>query len=160
AHKVSGMDSVPRLPIDAGHEVFKTINGVRLAGDLEIAAASGGRGAELDIAAQSITVLSERPKRGVALRAAELSQLGGESLLLGGVRTDASGNETINVVATSIDIKNNAQAPLEAPEVILVAHGGLGGNDLPITLEAGSVIRAVGTPSDQPDSITIGSKSL
>src|SRR5262249_29216292 len=32
--------------------------------------------------------------------------------------------------------------------------------DVPITLESGSVIRAVGTPEDQPDNIKIGSKAL
>ena len=50
-----------------------------------------------------------------------LDNLGAGSLLIGGVRSvDSNGETNIALVANSVELSNDANSPLEAPEVILV----------------------------------------
>ena len=154
---VGETNAPPRLPIDAGHAAFSAVTALSLEGLIKAAAAPGGRGGQFDIAARDIEVL---PPDGVPthagllpLDATQLSNLGVESLLIGGVRTQgADGSDTINVVANAVRIHNNADAPLEAPEIILVTKPGSGADDpnaaFDVRLDADSVVRAVGEVAD------------
>ena len=152
----------PPLPVDAGHAVFSAISGLNLDGILQAAAASGGRGAQFDIAAQDLQILSpsETARAGyVGVDATQLSNLHAESLLLGGIR-DGDG-QTIDVVANSVEVGNDASSPLEAPEIILVTKAGGGQTDpnagRALRFDGGSVVRAVGDVADKrPKTVTIG----
>ena len=123
-----------------------------------------GRGAKFDIAARDIEVLSPgsaaRNDQILPLDVTQLSGLGAESLLIGGVRSMGSEGEIISVVANAVEIHNDATMPLQAPEIILVAKAGAADGDinagLNVRLDAGSVVRAVGTVSDPtPRTLTI-----
>ena len=146
-------DLPPRLPVDAGHVVFNA-TGIDLDGMFKLAPAEGGRGAQVDLAAEFMRVVSG-PGSNNALSAKKLSNLGAESLLLGGVRNERTGK--ITVLASSVEIENDETAPLQAPEIILVADGAPGHA---ITLHAGSVVSAVGTlPDATPQTVTIGDET-
>jgi filamentous hemagglutinin family protein len=143
----------PRLPNDAGHIAFSALSNLNLAGILLDTPVFDGRGSLVDIAARDLQVLSPggTPVSGyVGLDAAQLTALGANSLLLGGIRSDASDGEVISLVAHTVELSNDASAPLEAPEVILVTgvHQASDGPDpgpqRGIRLDTGSVIRAKG----------------
>ena len=123
---VSSTDGLPpRLPVDAGHAVFNAVSALNLAGQILAAPGASGLGSQVDIAAQDIQVIApgDAPLIGfVGLNATQLSNLGIESLLLGGVRSGDDNDETINVVANAVEISNNASAPLAAPEIIMAAN--------------------------------------
>jgi hypothetical protein len=158
-----------RLAQDAGHAVFSAVAALDLAGSVRFAPDTNGRGGLLDIVAQDIQILAPgRSARSgyVGLAANQLSGLGVESLLLGGMRSDDGG--TIAVVSNSVELSNNAASPLQGPEIILVAGTGGGNNDpngnidpnanRRLTLDPGSVVRSIGQMADpSARSITIGS---
>ena len=158
----------PLLAVDAGHAVFSAVNAITLEGLISSAPGTGGRGSEFDIAAQDIDVVS--PGNGaqsgyIALDADQLSSLGVDSLLLGGVRSTNASGETISVVANSIRVSNDSDSALEGPEIILVTKVGSGTSDpnakLGLVLNTGSVVRAKGdVVSKTQKTVTIGDDTL
>jgi filamentous hemagglutinin family protein len=147
-----GPNGVPlQLPVDAGHLVFNATNGLDLAGQVVAAAEAGGRGAEVDIASQDIEIVAPGTASSagyLAVDATQLSDFGADSLLLGGVRGTGANNDVITVVSDSVVVDNNAQAPLQGPQIILatkevsafVDHNVVRG----LEVDSGSVIAAAG----------------
>src|SRR5262249_25612235 len=95
------------------------------------------------------------------LSATGLDQLGAGSLLIGGTRTQSASATSIDVLANSVVVSNDASNPLTGPEIILVTKTDTSGTDPNATnglqVDAGSVIVAKGAVparADQP--ITIG----
>jgi filamentous hemagglutinin family protein len=113
-----------RLPIDAGHLVIDATGTAALLATLTVTPATGGRGSEVDIAGTDIEVLGSDAAAAsgyVGISADQLTALGADSILIGGVRTDGgSDDETITPTAESVEISTDAAAPLIAPEIILV----------------------------------------
>src|SRR5689334_8022482 len=115
--------TVPLLPNDAGHAVFTALNAINLAGRFQFAPDANGRGGQFDIVAQDIQVLAPGAKAltgYVGLDATQLSNLGVDSLLLGGTRSNDG--KTITAVSSSVELSNDANSPLQGPEVILVTQ--------------------------------------
>ncbi len=130
-----------RLPQDAGRLVFAASDTLSVEGLLKSAPADGGRGAEVDITANQIAIVGPNAvgidPGFVTLDAVSLTNLNATSLLIGGTRrTGAQGTE-IDVTADKVVVANDAQNPLHAPEVMLVA------NDR-VTLNDGAVVEGKG----------------
>ena len=150
--------SAARLPEDAGHIVVSGQSAITLDATVSAAPATGGRGAEFDIAGTNLQILSPggtATTGSVGLDVTQLSGLAVDSLLIGGVRTDGAGGETVSVTADSVRVSTDAAASLDAPEIILVANakGAVSGG---VTVDDGSVIRAKGTLSaTDPTTLTV-----
>ncbi|OYW16586.1 MAG: hypothetical protein B7Z39_01005 [Novosphingobium sp. 12-64-8] len=137
----------PRSPIDAARFVISPAESFTVDGLFDVAPATGGRGAQFDIAASVISIraaLPETPTEGVlTLTSDTLAKLNANSLLVGGTRNDnADGTTTINVLGKTINVDGSASLAL--PELILAA-GGSGSN---INVSAKASITATGTLSD------------
>ncbi len=164
----SGSGLPPLLALDAGHAVFSAVNAINLEGLISSAPGKGGRGSEFDIAAQDIEVVSsgDQAQSGyIALDADQLSNLGVDSLLLGGVRSTNADGERISVIANSIQVSNDEDSALEGPEIIFVTKIASGATDpnakLGLVLNAGSVVRAKGNVVSQTQKrVTIGDDTL
>jgi filamentous hemagglutinin family protein len=145
-------DVTPPLPMDAGQLVLAAKQGLTLGATLDTAAAPGGAPAEVDIASQAIQIIGsgETALPGyLQLSAAQLDALDAGSLLIGGTRTQTTSGITIDPIATSVVVSNDAAHPLTGPEVILVSANSL-------QVDAGSAIAAQGAypaAKDQPISI-------
>ena len=111
----------------------------------DLAAATGGQGAAVDVSALKLAVVSGTPAGidpdAVVLDAADLNALGADSLLLGGTRSRSSDTITITVGATSLTLANDAGNALTSSEVMLAASDTL-------TLKAGSAVNAQGAAGD------------
>jgi filamentous hemagglutinin family protein len=154
----------PQLPMDAGHLVIAATTGLSLGATLNAAPADGGAPAEVDIASQDIQVVGsgETALSGyLAISSDQLDALGAGSLLLGGTRTQTDSGITINAIANSLVISNDASDPLTGPEVMLVTKTDSTGTDPNaangLRIDSGSVIAASGSyPAAKDVPITIG----
>lgn len=113
-----------RLPQDAGTVAITATESLTLEGTLRADAAEGGRGAALDIASSAIQVVADADTAvdtgdALILDAADLSALGAESILLGGVRSEDEEGVSITTTASTVTIEEGAA--LTAPEVMLAA---------------------------------------
>src|SRR5262249_6472746 len=126
-----------------------------LGATLETAAAPGGRGAEVDIGATSLDILSSldnAPADGaIHVTADGLTSLNAANLLIGGARTGHNdGTTNLVITAQSITVANDAAHPLEAPEIILaVDDGPTSPVASQLTLADGATIIASGAVADQ-----------
>ncbi|MEW6435567.1 MAG: filamentous hemagglutinin family protein [Pseudomonadota bacterium] len=148
--------TIPRLPMDAGALALTAATSLSLGATLDTAAGSGGRGATVDIASQAIQIVGngEAPLSGyLQISADSLDALDAESLLIGGTRTTTASGITIDPIATSVVVSNDANDPLSGPEIILVTAAG---SATGLKVESGSVIEAVGSITGAPEPITIG----
>jgi filamentous hemagglutinin family protein len=152
-------DVTPPLPMDAGQLVLAATQGLTLGATLKTAAAPGGAPAEVDIASQAIQIVGSGAGAQAALpgylqiSADQLDALDAGSLLIGGTRTQTSTGTTINPIATSVVLSNDAANPLTGPEVILVSANS-------VQVDAGSVIAAQGAyPAAKDQSITISANA-
>ncbi len=111
-----------RLPFDAGTLAILTDTSLTLDGTFLAAAATGGRGAALDIAGDTITIVADAASGGAGLviEAGNLSAFGAESILIGGTRSEGVDGVAIDTRASLVSIE--AGAELSAPELILVAE--------------------------------------
>jgi filamentous hemagglutinin family protein len=117
---------VPYLPMDAGRLAINAQQSLTLtAGGLagaQTAAAAGGRGSELDLAANQLAMIGHGQTAQPGYVGIDVTQLGNfESMLVGGLRTDqVDGSVVITPVASQVlvDTKGDTFA---APEIILVA---------------------------------------
>jgi filamentous hemagglutinin family protein len=144
--------SAARLPQDAGHIVIAGLTAITLDATVQAAPAAGGRGAEFDIAGSNLQILSPGGTAAagyIGLDTTQLSNLAVDSLLIGGVRADGVGGETIAVTADSVRVSNDGSSPLSVPELILVANAPAKGAaphaPSGVIVDSGSVIVASGT---------------
>ncbi len=137
--------AAPRLPIDAGRLVLNPAIALDLSGTFETTPAGGGRGAEADIAASSIQIVSALgpvTPGVVQLDANQLTGLNADSLLIGGVRTDnADGSTSLNVTTKQITVSNDAAHPLSGPDIVLAVDG----SSSAIIVKDGASITSAGT---------------
>ncbi|GGF32203.1 hypothetical protein GCM10011611_42980 [Aliidongia dinghuensis] len=143
---------VPPLPIDAGRLVLAATNSLVLQTTLQAAAAAGGAAAEVDIAAQDIQIVgSGEPALAgyLQLSADGLDALGAGSLLIGGTRTPTTTGVTMNALADSVVVSNDATNPLTGPEIILVTKTDPTGTDPNaangLRIDGGSIVTASGS---------------
>ncbi|RRJ94968.1 filamentous hemagglutinin N-terminal domain-containing protein [Opitutaceae bacterium TAV4] len=155
---------VQALPVDAGQLILSALRTLNLEGMAKTAAGEGGRGALIDITADSIAVIASGADPlddySVNLDGAALSRFGAGSLLLGGTRTITADGIVINAVAERVLVANDEASALTAPEVLLVARTVIAGEALDgtgvIELAGGSVIRAEGAVTGQVLPLRIG----
>nr|WP_258187439.1 filamentous haemagglutinin family protein [Trinickia symbiotica] len=153
----------PPLPIDGGQLVLAATKALALGAALNTAADVGGAPAEVDIASQDIEITGNG---GAALPgylqigADALNSLNAGSLLIGGTRTATTGGVTINPIANSVVVANDAGNALSGPEVLLVTKTDTSGTDPNavngLQIDAGSTITANGNypaAKDQPIAI-------
>jgi filamentous hemagglutinin family protein len=157
-------DVTPQLPVDGGQLVLAATSALKLGAKLNTAAGDGGAPAEVDIASQDIQIVGngETALQGyLQISAADLDALGAGSLLIGGTRTLTTSGITIDAIANSVVVSNDATSPLTGPEILLVTKTDPSGADTNaqngLRIDAGSVIEAQGTyPAAKDVPITIG----
>ncbi|MDH4479337.1 MAG: filamentous hemagglutinin family protein [Rhodoferax sp.] len=122
----------PELPRDAGQLSFKVTDKLDLAGlsSLQGSTVTGnsGHAGLVDISAPRITVTADTTTQvdgAVRLLSNQLTDLGADSLLLGGRRTLADDGMHLQVDATSVRIDNDRDHPLQGLELLLVASDAL-----------------------------------
>ncbi|MFM9913812.1 MAG: filamentous hemagglutinin family protein [Methylophilaceae bacterium] len=151
------------LPASAGQFSIKTQTDLLLAGDLVSTAATGGKGAQVDISAPKIAVTSSNTTPievgAVRLDVAKLNALKADSLLIGATRTtvtDSTTNATtttLDVGANSVTLTNDAANPLQGSEVMLASTDKL-------NIAANSAITADGTKGDAGSYSIVGDGAL
>jgi filamentous hemagglutinin len=96
---------------------------LRLQGQFLTAAASGGRGAAVDLSADRIEVvgagLAPATSGATVIAAQDLNALGAASILIGGERRTEGDKDVITVGAREVTLTNNEASALRASEVIL-----------------------------------------
>ncbi|HVJ51878.1 MAG TPA: filamentous hemagglutinin family protein [Aliidongia sp.] len=161
--------AVPQLPRDAGQLSIAATKSLTLLGSNAFAPAAGGRGGEVDISAQDILVLAPDQRAPAAdegflvLDSDQISALGVQSVLIGGRRSDISTGIGLTAIATNVEIDTDAAHPLTGPELLLAALAPPSADPSAkgITVDAGSVIAAIGTVSPGTDAnITIGTPAV
>ncbi len=148
-------------PLDAGLLSIATsgtgADSLQLNGAFVTTAASGGRGAAVDISADRLAIVSGATTgldpTATVLQVDTLNAMGASSLLLGGTRSVVGDTTTLQVGATNTTLANGAGHALQAPEVILAATD-------TVTLKSGSTIVADGTGSDGGTITTAGMGAL
>ncbi|RFO95777.1 filamentous hemagglutinin [Rhodoferax lacus] len=148
-------------PMDAGQLVIATTgtgaSSLQLNGSFVTAAASGGRGAAVDISADRLAIVSGATTgidpTATVLQVDTLNAMGASSLLLGGTRTVVGDTITLQVGASNTTLANGAGNALQAPEVILAATD-------TVTLKSGSKIVAEGAGTDGGTLTTDGMGAL
>ncbi len=148
----------PPLPIDAG-QLLVTANGsaaaLALNGTIVAQPAVGGQGAQVDLNVMGggfDIVNKSAPANGlVQLDANALNNLGVDSLLIGGVRSQTTSGTTIAVGASVVQV-DNAGSVLSAPEIILAATNA-------VNVTAGSSIKGSGTFTGQVNDVAIGASA-
>ncbi len=119
--------TVPRLPMDAGHLILQASQTLVVQGGVNAGTRGGGRSGLVDISTPQDIVITGSgtpvPARSLALDSHLLSSFGAESLLIGGVRrTDPLTNQTSVSVRTNSITVNNAGSSLMAPDIILASN--------------------------------------
>ncbi|NIE85185.1 MULTISPECIES: filamentous haemagglutinin family protein [unclassified Burkholderia] len=153
----------PPAPVDGGQLVLAATQSLALGATLNAAAGPGGAPAEVDIASQDIQVTGNG---GSALAgylqidANALDTLAAGSLLIGGTRTATSSGITINPIANSVVVSNDAASSLTGPEILLVTKTDTSGTDPDaangLRIDAGASIVASGAyPAAKDQPITI-----
>jgi filamentous hemagglutinin family protein len=109
-----------RAPRDAGRLVIEAGDSLSLRGELSRGSATGGLGSAVDLATTAaLAVVSELTGiNGIELRASDLVNLGADSLLLGGTRSDLQDGLAID--ARSSEVTVAAGVELDLPELLLV----------------------------------------
>ncbi len=162
AQAINAGNVVPPLPIDAGRLVLAATNSLILNTTLNAAAAPGGVAAEVDIASQDIQIVgSGEPALSgyLHISADSLDALGAGSLLIGGTRTQTTSGTTIDAIANSVVVSNDADDPLTGPEIILVTTTASAATDPNaangLRIDSGSVITASGSLNSAASNVTI-----
>jgi hypothetical protein len=111
---------VARAPGDAGNLVIEAGDRLQLQAELIRDGAAAGLGSAVDIATSAAlsVVNSLTGAGGVELLAADLENLGADSLLLGGTRTALTDGLQLN--ATSSEVRIEAGVNLDLPELLLM----------------------------------------
>jgi filamentous hemagglutinin len=147
----------PRSPVDAGQLVVSATGSgatLQLDGIFDSQPAAGGRGAWVDLNGPGFDIVNTAGTGTaglVELTTHTLNDLGAESLLIGGVRSQDAKGTTISVGADQVQVDNSG-ATLSGPEIILAAKDA-------VAVNAGSSISGSGASSGQAQDITIGDAS-
>jgi filamentous hemagglutinin len=140
-----------RLPLDAGTLALSATSQLSLNGVLQALPAAGGRGAAVDISSSAIRVVGDSAPPALPnvldLDATSLTDLGAESILLGGVRSESAAGLQITTQATSVEIASGAT--LKAPELLFAATN-------TITIDGGATVSASGNVPN-PDLVILTS---
>lgn len=117
-----------RAARDAARIILDPLTTLNIGSAFNTAGQNGGRGSQVDILGDVLTVVSSLgstpSSSGAELAVADIAKLNADSLLIGGTRTDlADGSTDIRVTAKSITIANDAANPLTAPEILLAVDG-------------------------------------
>ncbi len=159
---VSAGNVIPPLPMDAGQLVLAATNSLILNATLKASAAPGGEAAQVDIASQDIQIIGngEQALSGyLQISADSLDALGAGSLLIGGTRTTTASGVTIDAIANSVVVSNDANDPLTGPEIILVTTTASTATDPNaangLRIDGGSVIAASGSLNSAASNVTI-----
>lgn len=138
--------SVPANPLNAAQVVLDPLAKLIVDGTLNLAAASGGNGSEVDILGSSIVIGGSDTTKtpgALALSNQTIANLNANSLLIGGERIENSdGTTTLEVSATRISVLYGAE--IKVPELIL-AVGGKGSH---LIINDGANLDATGTLDD------------
>lgn len=133
---------LPVMPFDAGTVSFAAKSALAIEGALRSAAEGIGIGGRVDISSDRLAIVSFRGATAtpgvVELLAADLNNLGAQSVLLGGTRERVSGGTRLDVQAHRIEVQENAK--LEGNEFLLAAIEG-------INIGRGAEISALGRSS-------------
>jgi filamentous hemagglutinin len=154
AQKAATTDTaVPRLPMDAGTLALSAGTALTLGADVYAAAATGGRGGNLDISADRLNIVGERPEveatGTVSLLASDLNRLGGSSLLLGGLRSQERLGQRLTVTAEQVSVAGDAD--LSGREIILAARD-------EVKVEAGASVASTGTVQEAGDDFLVSNR--
>jgi filamentous hemagglutinin family protein len=139
----------PRLPRDAGQLVVAAISSLTLQATNNFMPASGGRGGMVDITGANLLVRASDQATPAAdggflvVDADQISNLGVDSVLIGGIRAMGAGGTVIGVTANNLEVETDAAHPLTGPELLLATVADSAANGL--TVDGGSVIAAKGT---------------
>ena len=133
--------SAQRLPQDAGYLELSATSQLTLDTTLEATPGKGGLGAAVDISSSAIRVVNGEVTPGsdpgvLDLDANSLTQLGAQSILLGGVRTQTSAGVNINTEASTVEVASGAT--LKAPELLMAATNS-------VTVDNGATVGTSGT---------------
>jgi filamentous hemagglutinin family protein len=161
--------ATPRLAGDAGQLVVAAANALVLDATNRFAPASGGRGGEVDITGANIVVAASDLAADftansayagyLILDADQISDLGAESVLIGGARAQTSAGTLITATALNLEVDSDAAHPLTGPDLLLVSLAPTVANaaDHGLTVDAGSVIAAKGAaPSSSAEALIFG----
>jgi len=142
----------PRLPMDSGQLVFQATQAMTIKGSVESRSIAGGKGGFVDISSPVDIVIAGKnydgSSSGLILNASDLSAIGAESLLIGGVRTTDSSGTTVTVKTGNVTV-DNAGTPLTGSDIILVANDSL-------TLAPNAQILQTGSVSGAADTLLLG----
>lgn len=145
----------PALPSDGGYIAFDATGAstaaLLLNGSINLKAASGGIAGTADFAAPQIAVVSSLTQNtgtAVQLLASNLTALGADSLLLGGLRSTVNGVTAVNVQAGSVTLSNDADHALSGADILLAANNN-------ITVNSGAVLQGTGTPGNALQTLTV-----
>ena len=131
---------IPVLPIDSGQVSIAAQDKLDLQGEFKVTS-SGGRGARMDIAANRLNVvkdLSATPTEGILeVLADDLSNLGVDSLFLGGGRTNnvVTGATDLNI--TSAEVTFDSDARIQVTDLLAAATD-------KVEVKRGAVLTAAG----------------
>jgi filamentous hemagglutinin family protein len=118
------------VPKNGGHIVFDATSSLTLDGLINVAgaaakgSAAAGSAGIADISAPDIVVVADASQDAggaVKLVVANLTAMGADSLMLGGIRDVRSDGSYVTVGANTVTLANNARNPLVGPEIILAA---------------------------------------
>ena len=137
-----------RLPADAGLLSVTARRSLTLAGRLRSTTEARGRGAELDIVAETLAVVNEftGASQRVEVKAQDLAAFGAESILLGGRRHEVDQNTVIDVRASDVSVESGAD--LRVTELLLAATGN-------VIVKQGARIAATGVTPAQPNPLVL-----
>ncbi|WP_353229008.1 filamentous haemagglutinin family protein [Novosphingobium sp.] len=138
--------SAPSNPLNAAQVVLDPLSRLTVNGTLDLAAATGGRGSQVDILGSTIIVSASSTSKvagALVLSNKTLANLNANSLLIGGERIDnADGTTTLNVSASRITVEYGAE--ITAPELLFA----VGGKDSRLAINDGANLTATGTLDD------------
>lgn len=158
-----------QAPADAGRLVINATQTLELNGTLRGApdASRQGQGGQVDILGTNIIITDDATPDDnlpttVQVKASSLSNLGADSLLVGGERSNTASGVRVDVGGATVTVANSANE-LRAPEIMLTATDNL-------TLSPNSVIRANGNArlsqapltltSNNPNNVTPGQSAF
>ncbi|MDT8383295.1 MAG: filamentous hemagglutinin family protein [Gammaproteobacteria bacterium] len=156
--------AIPRLPQDAGTLVIDATSSIALNGNMISDAAAGGRGAQVDIVADQLEIVTQLDAAATAVQldAADLSAFGAQSILIGGTRSSEADGVRINVGAERVTVKSGVE--LEVPELILAA--GVEDANAPeastagVHVETDVILKGAGDYSGQASNLYIGKEDV
>jgi len=147
--------AAPALPADGGYIAFDVTgagsSALLLNGTINLKAASGGIAGTADFAAPQIAVVSttdQNTGNAVQLLASNLTALGADSLLLGGLRNTVNGVTALSVAASNVTLSNDADHALSGADILLAANNN-------ITVNSGAVLQGTAVPGHTLQTLTV-----